>query len=259
MAKHKFDFYSFSCKKFELRFDCVVGENVTHNFPLHIHDSLCIGMITKGQRVLILSENIEIINSNEVFIINRNQPHAITQEEPHDYIAITIKGKGLSNVPLFQNIISADICVSLFLQLYHELKKGYIENILPAWIRLCQYLTDTYRINSTLYPKDNLIRKSIEYIQTNYQSPISVNDIANQACMSTYHFCRLFKQLTGLSPHNYLKQHRLSRSYGCLQQNTPVFDTAIETGFYDSSHFIKTFQTYMAVTPKEYQESIIKQ
>lgn len=256
--KHKFNFYSSFCKEFELKFDCVVGENVTHNFPLHIHDSLCIGMITKGQRILILSENSEIIHTNEIFIINRNQPHAISKEEPHDYIAITIKGNGLSNT-LFQGIINKQICVNLFLQLYHELKKGCMDTILPAWNYLYQYLTEIHQIYSPSSPKENFIRESIEYMQTNYQRTLSVDDIAKHACMSTYHFGRLFKQLTGLSPHNYLKQYRLSRSYRCLQQNTTVFDTAIETGFYDSSHFIKAFQNYMAVSPKEYQKAIIKQ
>lgn len=215
-------------------------------------------MITRGKRVLILSENSEIIHVNEIFIINRNQPHAISNEEPHDYIAITIKGKGLSNA-LYQNIINTHISVSLFLQLYHELKEGNTETILAAWNHLYQYLTEIHQIHLFSSPNEDFINGAIEYIQTNYQRTILVDDIAKHACMSTYHFCRLFKRLTGLSPHSYLKQYRLSRSYRCLQQNTPVFDTAIETGFYDSSHFIKAFQAYMAVSPKEYQEAIIKQ
>ena len=134
-----------------------------------------------------------------------------------------------------------------------------MDTILPAWNYLYQYLTEIHQIYSPSSPKENFIRESIEYMQTNYQRTLSVDDIAKHACMSTYHFGRLFKQLTGLSPHNYLKQYRLSRSYRCLQQSTTVFDTAIETGFYDSSHFIKAFQNYMAVSPKEYQKAIIKQ
>lgn len=216
------------------------------------------GLVMKGQRVLTFSDNTEIIHPDEMFVINRNQPHAICRNEPHDYVAIAIKGKGLSNV-LFQNMVNTDVSVNLFLQLYNELKAGCAEKILSAWYRLYQYLIDTHAIYSTLFPKGDFVRKSIEYMQANYQHPILVNDIADHVCMSTYHFCRSFKQLTGLSPHNYLKQYRLSRSYGYLQQNTPVFDTAIETGFYDSSHFIKVFQTYMGVSPKEYQESVIKQ
>jgi AraC family transcriptional regulator len=102
------------------------------------------------------------------------------------------------------------------------------------------------------------LKNVLDYIKINYQNPISIEDIAQHAYLSTYHFSRLFKQLTGLSPHNYLKQYRLSQSYRHLQGNTSVFDTAIKTGFYDSSHFIKTFYSYMAVSPKAYQDSVIR-
>lgn len=257
--ENNLDFYSIYCEAMELKFDCVVGKSVSHNFPMHIHDSLCIGMVTKGQRNLSLSDCSETIKSNELFVINRLQPHAIIYSEQHDYIAITIKGTDLRTVA-FKNVIKSLACADLFLQLFHTLKENEVKRVPRVWNDLFSFLIDAYQVPSnTISSKEDFIRKSIEYIHANYQQPITVADIANHACMSTYHFCRLFKHLTGLSPHNYLKQYRLSRSYACLQKNNPVFDTAIETGFYDSSHFIRTFQTYMAVSPKEYQESIIKQ
>ena len=197
------------------------------------------------------------VNQNEIFVINKNQPHAITQTAPHDYIVITVKGK-LDNV-VFENVINTDACRGLFLKLFHTLKDNNNPNISENWQNLYTYLTDTHKLSDSLTIQEDFIKKSLEYIQLNYQKQIAVDDIAAHACMSTFHFCRLFKQLMGLSPHNYLRQYRLSQSYAHLQNNTPVFDTAIETGFYDSSHFIKTFHSYMAVSPKKYQESILKQ
>lgn len=244
-------------KEENLKFDCVIGNNVQHVFPLHIHESLCIGTITKGQRALILSERSEIITPHELFIINPYQPHAVDSVGRHDYIAITINGSRLHNVR-FENVIKSDRCISLFFSLFHALTTNKTNGMLyDAWSRFYECLVCTGQISSdNLPPEEDFIRKSINYMHTNYQQRISVTDIARQVCMSTFHFCRSFKRLTGLSPYNYLKQYRLNRSCKCLQQNIPVFDTAIETGFYDSSHFIRTFQTYMAVSPKVYQESI---
>jgi len=250
-------FYSMYHDELELKFDCAFGSNVSHKFPLHIHESLCIGLITKGERNIIWPDKAETIHQNEIFVINKNQPHAISQIEAHDYIAITING--LSDDTSYENIIKSNKCVDLFCKLFVVIKDGEHASLSEKWNNLHQYLIDTHKLSTSLTVKEDFIRKSLEYIQANYQNQIFVNDIAAHACMSTYHFCRLFKQMIGLSPHNYLKQYRLSRSYKCLQQNTPVFDTAIETGFYDSSHFIRTFHSYMAVSPKKYQESVMKQ
>ena len=250
-------FYSMYHNELALKFDCVVGKDVLHKFPLHIHESLCIGLITKGERNIIWTDKAEAIRQNEIFVINKNQPHAINHVEPHDYIAITING--LSDSVSFRSIIKSDKCIYLFLQLFDAIRNGERTVLSEKWNNLYQYLIGTHRLSGSITARQDSIQRSLEYIQANYQNQISVKDIAAHAFMSTYHFCRLFKQITGLSPHNYLKQYRLSRSYKRLKQNKTVFDTAIETGFYDSSHFIKTFHSYMAVSPKKYQQSVTKQ
>ena len=77
-------FHSIYNEELALNFDYVTGINIAHKFPLHIHESLCIGLITKGKRNIILSGKTETINQGEIFVINKNQPHSINQTEPHD-------------------------------------------------------------------------------------------------------------------------------------------------------------------------------
>ena len=250
-------FHSVYDEKSALKFDCVIGSDVHHNFPMHIHDSLCIGLICKGKRDFVLPGKSITVNQNEIFIINRNQPHAINRTTPHDYIVINVKGNLDSAV--FENVIKSDTCLEFFLQLFQALKENDTNNLSLKWENFYNNLILSHKTSDYLTNNEVFMQKAYEYIQTNYRQQISVSEIAANACMSTFHFCRLFKQLTGLSPHNYLRQYRLSRSYKHLQKNMPVFDTAIETGFYDSSHFIKTFHSYMAVSPKEYRTSVTKQ
>jgi AraC-like DNA-binding protein len=183
-----------------------------------------------------------------------NQPHAITPH-PHSYIAITVKG--ITQDVVFENIITPNN-MELFYQLFHAIIEENSNSLSLYWDILYRYLCDYHVVSNAINPDEKFIIKALEFIKHNHHNQISVEDIAEHACLSTYHFCRLFKRLTGLSPHNCLKQYRLRQACKHLQNNTPVFDTAIETGFYDSSHFIKTFHSYMAVSPKEYQKSVLK-
>jgi len=253
----KLSFHSINNEELALNFECVTGINVAHKFPLHIHESLCIGLITKGERNIILSGKTKAIHQGEIFVINKNQPHAINQTYPHDYIVITIKG--LTATSSFSNIIKSDICTDLFLRLSNTIKSGETSSLSANWNNLYKHITENYYLLTPPDVDEVFLRKSLEFIQNNYRQQILIKDIASHACMSMFHFCRLFKKMTGLTPHNFLKQYRLSQSYKSLRHKTPVFDTAIETGFYDSSHFIRTFHSYMAVSPKDYQESVTKQ
>ena len=70
-------FHPVNDEKSALKFECVTGSDVHHNFPMHIHDSLCIGLICKGKRDFILPGKSVTVNQNELFIINRNQPRAM--------------------------------------------------------------------------------------------------------------------------------------------------------------------------------------
>lgn len=199
----------------------------------------------------------EIFHEDEIFIINNNQPHAIERFMPHDYIAITVKGNG--ECAVFKNMLDSKHGLELFGELFYDIKNNKTNSISGKWKNLYKYLLDTCKLSDSFSSNEEFLKKALGYIKEHYQQQISLADIADYSCMSMYHFCRQFKALTGLSPHNYLRQYRISQSYKCLQNNASVFDTAIETGFYDSSHFIKTFHSYMAVSPKEYQESVIKQ
>lgn len=250
------DFFSCKDNTSGMCIDCVIGSNVNHNFPTHIHDSICIGLITKGKRYLTLSGNTEVFREGEMFVINKNEPHSIRQDYPHDYIAITAKGMD-SDINL-NNRIDSNLCRALFLNVFLSIGENNIDKIIDSWNQLYQHLIENEKSDEILSDNMGILIKSLSYIQNHYQEPIKVDDIAQSGAVSKFHFSRLFKDLTGLSPHNYLIQYRLRKSYNQLKSDSSVFDVAVNSGFYDSSHFIKLFYEHMAVSPKEYQDSIKK-
>jgi AraC family transcriptional regulator len=100
------------------------------------------------------------------------------------------------------------------------------------------------------------LRRTIDYIQSNLGTNLSVAELAANAQMSRYHFCHLFKRSTGLSPHSYITRERIMRARQMLREKQlRLVDIALMLGFTDHSHFTRTFRQLVGVTPMAYQDA----
>lgn len=94
------------------------------------------------------------------------------------------------------------------------------------------------------------LNRGREFIETHFSLPLTVADIAQEACMSEYHFFRLFRAAFGTSPTQYLIQKRLEYGRKILQQNHySVSAAAFEAGFSDIHAFSKAFKKHFGVSP----------
>jgi AraC family transcriptional regulator len=99
------------------------------------------------------------------------------------------------------------------------------------------------------------LRQAIDYIQAHLSENISLETIANHIDLSCYHFCRLFKQSTGFSPHQYVIQQRVKRAKQLLRQGKmSIGEIAIACGFSHQSHLNRHFKRLTGVTPKTWIE-----
>jgi len=67
----------------------------------------------------------------------------------------------------------------------------------------------------------------------------------------------LFKQETGLTPNNFILIKKIEQSKEMLKNGHPIFDVAIDCGFYDNSHFYKNFKRFIGVNPLEFQNAFL--
>ena len=75
--------------------------------------------------------------------------------------------------------------------------------------------------------------------------------------MSSWHFIRSFKTITGISPHQYVLQQRIKKAQYLLQQNQiSISEIAATVGFCDQSHFTKYFKRIVGITPRQYRDNI---
>jgi len=97
---------------------------------------------------------------------------------------------------------------------------------------------DILRFPANEYIPDKRIQRAKEFIDENYNKPITLEKIASIACLSKYHFCRLFKEKVGLSFRDYLYKVRLKRAVELLRnENLSITNIAEETGFRSRAHF----------------------
>jgi len=103
------------------------------------------------------------------------------------------------------------------------------------------------------------IRKMIEYINENFTRKIKSEEVAMVGGLSTSRCLHLFKEETGLSLSGYIKKLRVDYGkYILLNTDVSLADCAIEAGFFDQSHFTKTFKQREKITPAQFRRKFKK-
>ncbi|WP_105615824.1 AraC family transcriptional regulator [Vallitalea okinawensis] len=100
------------------------------------------------------------------------------------------------------------------------------------------------------------IQIAIDYIESNLQSQINLSTCAKAAGYSEYHFLRIFKEATGMTPGQYIRKRRLSEIAKLIHKSDKFFFAiAMEWGFNSYENFVHAFKTEHNITPKEYKTS----
>jgi PAS domain S-box-containing protein len=101
--------------------------------------------------------------------------------------------------------------------------------------------------------------KTIKYMSKNYCEQVSVESLAEIACLSLSQFERKFKKLFHTSPLKYITKLRLNEACKALSQSDDtVVQIALKTGFCDQSYFTKIFTKKIGITPKGYRKQYYK-
>jgi AraC family transcriptional regulator len=98
------------------------------------------------------------------------------------------------------------------------------------------------------------LRRAREFMRGNLAKPMSLQEIADAAGVSAFHFARGFKRATGLSPHRYLRQQRLLEARALLHNpSLSIREVAQAVGF-THSHFTALFTRHLSMTPTKFRE-----
>ena len=110
-------------------------------------------------------------------------------------------------------------------------------------------------ITSGTYPRMYLYRRIVQaklYIDTHYSDSLDLDDIADEACFSKFHFIRLFKKIYNKTPHQYLIAVRMQQARSLLQKGHPVTGVCYEVGFQSPGSFTALFKKHFNISPSAF-------
>lgn len=88
------------------------------------------------------------------------------------------------------------------------------------------------------------------------EASISIADMSDEICVSSFHMIRQFKKEMGLTPHQFQIQCRVRKAQKMLLSDRTIAEVALDTGFCDQSHFVRCFKKIIGMTPASYQKAV---
>jgi AraC-like DNA-binding protein len=105
------------------------------------------------------------------------------------------------------------------------------------------------------YPKIYLFRRVVQakiFIDENYAEHLDLDNISDEACFSKFHFIRLFREIYGYTPHQYLIRVRIEKSMHLLRKDIPISEVCYAVGFESPSSFSGLFRRRVGLSPSAY-------
>lgn len=228
------------------------------SFPFHIHDTFNITLVLEQPFHTRLTDRRLSAPRGTIFITNPNEVHATICDQkggnsfftfyipPPVFIAAN-QGK---EVFFEDKVIYDDILFHELLLISQAFDTVHAEKKLLAVVQqlVKRYATPDHFSTGTT----SLFRR---FMEEDVSGKFSLEQTAAKFGLDKYKFLRLFKQQTGLTPNNFLILKRIEKSKELLQSHDNLLDIALESGFYDATHFGKHFKKITGITPLAYRNA----
>ncbi|GAA4238735.1 AraC family transcriptional regulator [Postechiella marina] len=255
----------------------------------HYHAQYELIYITKSTGIRFVGDSVSHFEPGDLVLVGPNLPHLwrndssyYKEKESSNVLTFVTKfdknflGEDTFKIPVFHEInklldaskYGVSFSKEVSSSLHNELIR--MANVTPTEQRI-KFLNILHRLslttNKTLLSSSDMRQITIEnnqriddvlkFISDNYTSYITLNDVAEVACMTTNSFCRFFKRMTNKSFTEFLNEVRIRNASRLLiQDNLTISEVCYSVGFNTPTNFNKRFKQIMGCTPKSFREAI---
>lgn len=240
----------------------------TDRHYVHKHREIEILLGISGTSQVISDLKCNSMSENDIVVINPNKVHYIISDNVSKYYCLIIDSDFLSangidtDTIFFEDKINDDKISGIIEKLNEEWNgTGEYRNLIMRSyvIEIIVGLCRNHSVNETMVEKESRtlqkIKYSINYIKNHFREELTLDDVAIEAGLSKYHYCREFKKATDLTPIEFINRTRCEYAKNLLESRKySVSEIGEMCGFSTSAHFSKTFRGFFGSYPSDYMK-----
>lgn len=236
-------------------------------FALHWHDRVEIIRVKKGYMTVEYCGNPILLKKDEMIVFSPRMAHkGYTTDSfvEYDVLMFDIRSfyndTTVCNVNLpqifngnakFQTIICQPETISCTDEICNNKNLDSLE--ITSLVYKLLYLLFKNHLTELKTEPENIATTIIDYIEKNYTLDLSTALLSKKFGYSSEHFCRKFKEATGITPMTYLKIFRLEQALKKIKTGKQnISEIAAQCGFADANYFTRCFKSHYGVPPKFY-------
>lgn len=249
----------------------ILNNSTTRSYRVYVH-LLC--FITKGEGVALIDGMLCKIRPFELYLLVPGMVIEFSeQREDFEYFGVFFepislaKSKGQRSVTKSLSLAGSFLPGHLpirhpqqvfqhILQMYEKSRGQQKESHFSLRLQLEALINGIIEsVEDSSNVSDERIDRSIFYMEQNFQEKISMEELADTACMASAAYSRKFRKVTGLSPVEYLSNIRIDRAKQLLKHDySRVKEVAASVGFRSEFYFSRMFQRVVGVSPTVYMK-----
>ncbi len=239
------------------------------SFPMHWHERMEIILVNEGILHIDNGKEILSLQAGDMTVFAPRAPHkGYTRETSVEYEVLMFDIRSFYNdtdickesLPVvfeggaqFKKIIREKETMQCFKKIVNQSEINSMEIIAQVY-RLIYLLIEH---GAESFNRENIrdkgTMKMIKYVEDHFQEEMTIEKLAKVFGYSKEHFCRKFKEATGLAPMQYLGIYRIEMAEKMLKYtNQRISDIAQQCGFYDANYFTRRFKAHFGMAPTKY-------
>ncbi len=244
---------------------------------LHYHQNIELFYVMSGELVVDIDDKSYHIKKGDIILINANKEHlvkGINLLGARFEIDFHLLAEHMGSMRLLfwcNSVVDKNAAYAELRSLLDQILKRYFEQDDQAALYLnALYFQALYVLTSNFLVKASDARLNIgdsndrirvmeiqNYVQANYQSKISLNDLAKRLYLSNAYLSKYIKRQTGMTFMEYLNNVRFFHAIDeLLYSDKNITDIALDSGFPSSAAFGKAFRKVYGEAPSEYRKKI---